>query len=603
MWFTTMSSFRRTVTVLMLLAGTVLAQRRPDAPNVEAPSKPDFLPIYEALGEPRMLIRAVPMEGVLDVTAEAFENRLTTQFRDDRGIVQLIHPDSDQQRNARDTEVLLGNNLDGAARILANRERADVVVLLKLVGLGDRIEASYVIYDAQRGTEMGSHSWSVPILTDGTVDQPTIQTNCDALFIRMTGELAKFSGGEWRHTISIINLPPMLDGELRANLEKMQNVSGKVRVEQDRGHGTSFTSFSLRYANGDELDLRDRALDVLSRMLNDPIQILTTRAGAIVFNVLPPRPAPAQDWLTRTPTPGDDSSGARNERTRFQDAYRKAGQPKTAIVINENAPTSVTGAAQEGQSGATQQGHTGGDGQRTRFELLQSHEIEGQMIKWLNDLGVRNTDIRSAVQQAAKDGNLQLKVFEDYELALLTVDKDLIDLIIVGLGEQIEAGEEYQVRYTFRAYTVKDSRILATSNANASIPIAQKTSNEILSQAVQNIARTAIGDLTVQLGNRWEPPSTILVEVSKVGSHRQLQGIQDWLRSNMSTEIVYILSREFAQLPESQSGKGDFEIVYNTEFDEFMRALHAASAKPDAPFALNGQLVSRQLVRLEATPK
>ncbi len=611
----------------VVVAPNVFAQRRPaPPPPAEAPPPPEFEPLYIALGEPEMVVTVVSLGNVPEDRRRSFESRLSEQFQGNSGLVVIKNPKADELRQIRNFETMIANDADDAARALANRVNADMVVLLKLDGVGSDIEAAYTIYDKNRGQNLARHSWTIPA-DRGVVGNRQVGYWCATMYEHMYTKLERFTRVAATYTINVVDMPDHLEREFRSELRRIHGVEGKVRLQQDRAKGRNVSSFTLRYGDGDELDLRYFARKALSKLMKIEVsdtQAWSTADGDITVYVLPRETPDEFAGLD-----GNEKPEHTEKVDAFKEVYLNVGQPRIGLVINhkvydaaqirgsetkdreevnakvESGDTKVDIEVNKGGSSPKPTIRPGDHNIWTQFDLMQTRHIEDNMTQRFLNLGLEVVSVRSQVQQIVKEHDYQLSAIDDYELALQYLNQDVADIVVVGLGDVVSVGSLFELRYTFRAYTPRDSRLIAIAQPMRSIKIAESDNvNELLMKAETGIAEDAVRTLAGRMMRHWSSPGRVHFEVHNIGSDEGMLAITDWIDSKIGGEHIKSLVRgSFKAGSGEESGRGSFDVVYESNYEAFVRALHDAVNDPGAPFSISSQEVGRQIIRLKAKLK
>lgn len=228
------------------------------------------------------------------------------------------------------------------------------------------------------------------------------------------------------------------------------------------------------------------------------------------------------------------------------------------------------------------------------------------MMQRFRHLGANVVSINSRVQQIAKEHDYQLLGMKDFELALQQLNSDAADLVIIGLGNVVSiGGSEFELRYTFRAITPRDSYFITSAQPTQSIRYSDADNvNDLLTLAETGIAEDAVKELAGQLMLHWQKPGRIRVEVQNLGSYDGVMKIANFVEKELGPEYVKSLSvGRFKGGSDEQSGLGSFDIVYKGDCNSFLHAFQNAVSDADAPYRIMTKEAGPQLIRLQASPK
>lgn len=613
----------------MVLAASILtlpaiAQRKPEppaAPPAEAPKvgpSEEFLAAYKQMGRPRLAIGVAAADrGVDNGDLRSLEARLIAQFRHPQ--VTLVDLDTTNLRQDNQFQVLLANDEKAAAAMLARETNADVAVLVKLDGNNattrSLYRATYLVLDANRAEQLDAWSFDIQLkgreLTQGRIGQ-----YADALGRRITENLGEYgkAGSTKRYTVRICDLSDTQAINLFELLEHTPGVEPGINPQFASDMGRSMVKFDLNF-DGNNFRMLVAAKRALSAVSGDPVMVFESRRGFVTLAIDRPPPPPAEPQV--------------DETARFKAAYAGESRPRIALMINAAPPDESNphrGVADEsvkewtfdsdgagvkmvgrqvkisplhfavregpGREGASDRAPARPQIDLTDDQILNTREIEDLMNQGFSDLGVRMVELTNAWMQLDKEKNVQEKVFGELELAQLLAAKDSADVLISGIGRVVHLRGKTELRYTFRAYNVKDSIIIGTSTQIREIA---GGSAPDLATIFADVAGSAVKELAYRMMLQWEPPSVITVEVSGLKSDSQLLETAQWMEKNIDG-VATTIDREFKG--GGANGSGSFDLVYREDFRSLREALSAKLAS--APFALDDQDVSRKLIRLRA---
>lgn len=541
-----------------------------------------------------MVVAVVATEDIPEFLRGSFEGRLTELFQGESGRVIIKHPDSAQRRELRNFETMNANGAEGAARALANRTRADIVVLLSLEGDGRDIQARYVIYDENRGQRMGGYPWKMK-LKEESWNHYEVSRFCRAMYGRMHRDMSRFGNVAMEVVVHVVDMDDRLERPLRDELEKLRDVVERVDFDQGRAEGENTTAFAVRYGGRSPLDLREDARDILASLMNvdtGRIKADTTGRSDIILRVLPVAAAAA---------PGTGSLDL-SIFDRFGKAYHDDGDPKIALLIDrkvrdaaelrgarerirkttrtekddsvEKTESELQGDAFNGK----QTIRSGEDNIYTRGDLLRSEELETRISRRFTDLGVEVREVRAEIQDIVKEYDFQIGAVDDYRQALNHLNQDVADIVIFGIGEEVMTSSGLEIRYSFKAYTTRSNRQIAHANVEQTVARSESVNwNDQQTRARDQLAEDAVFELATNLVKHWSKPGRVLVEVQGCKSQRSVTQLRNWIERTLGKHIERVISGSF------KAGLGSFEVVYVSRRPAFMGALDRALEDPEAP--------------------
>ncbi len=231
----------------------------------------------------------VPLSPALYRIGDSGEEFTRRYWFDRWGRVKLIQTARNQDRSV--LEGLSLHDPSDAARVLAEKRDADVVILIRMIEtsrFSPWYSGSYEMIDLRRGLLLGSHSWKFRPVIDS--DGPWTEQYGGALASRIMRDFVAAShndGQAQELTLRILGMFETDDRggirDLLASIRGMQAGSVHLRKETSSGERTRL-EFVASYSGG-LIVLGDQVVAGLSKLFAGPVMIRSARDGVIEIGV------------------------------------------------------------------------------------------------------------------------------------------------------------------------------------------------------------------------------------------------------------------------------------------------------------------------------
>ncbi len=669
-----MRTILTTMVAFLGLASMSLGQKSAPTPLAnDAPRGPDlkaFDAIYQAAGEPRILVLVNPIAAnfqrgggigqapgasadivgnvgrnvpagvetaVLDTTgvAEMLKQRIEeTLLAADAQVVSL---DAMAERDRREFALLKARNLEEAARLLATKVNADLVLNVRMLASdavnrqGARYRVTFETLKVASGSKITGYAFD---WREGTTAEwiKAYANEITTKWFNQLGEQYLRPGGDaMRYAVRLIGVRDVAAlRHAEQAMGKMPGVKKVIARQTATGSKDAVAEFDLRY-QGSLLSLAADLQEFASKELGMVVDTGNAVQGSLTLIARAGQP----------PGPWREMIKADSELLKkFQEAYVRRGSPRVAVMVNReyhdrdrrerdavsaaNPTTQSSGAGTVAGAGgaassagamvtinfapngiaANTGGTPGGDGAGVRTsdrparrwdaDPLDSRRMEDYLFKrMIKPLRITAIDPNAARAKLADEIKKETAVFEENELVFLLSRAADAEVVIHGVGRMRTAAPgvaepkvQDEIVYTFRAVNPGTGAVIAADGV--SIPLEDHRLDDAgLEAAADYIA----GNLAVQMLEQWTPPTNLTVTVSNVRTAREVAAIMNFFQDKLGVRNLAFKSHESGK----EGGLGVFTCQYMSPSNELVDAITKIRAD-ELPFALEAHSITPETI-------